>query len=77
MHFSRSGWSTQSRLSANIPLFDFTWKMITLSVAKLEMFSSGKQNFSRNKVIKKKVFVKSLDPSRRLELREKVQNVLR
>ena len=31
MHFNRSDWFPQSRLSAHIPLFDLVWRVIAVS----------------------------------------------
>ena len=49
--------------------------MIALSVAKLKSFFTGKRNFSLNRA-KKKRFCEKLGSIRRLEVREKVRNVL-
>ena len=38
MHFNRSDWFTQSRLSAHISQFDLIWRVITQSVGKLQKF---------------------------------------
>ena len=52
--------------------------MIALSVAKLNIFFTGKRDFSLSKAKKEKktLSVESLDQFRRLEVREKARNVL-
>ena len=75
MHFAYSDWFSQSCLSAHIPKFGLIWKMIALTIAKLEMFSPESEIFIWIKPRKDFFFVESLDQCRRLEVGEKARNV--